>query len=58
MKKRDMAVWGFLLSGALFLAAGLLPVLDGQGVDPTRIAVAILFVIVSAVIARSSRRRP
>ena len=54
MQKR-IATWGFVFAGAMFLIAGLVPMIGGSDLNITFFILGIVFLILGAGVVKRSR---
>ena len=51
--KEFLAVWGFVVAGALFLFAALLPAVTGDGLNVTLFVLGIVFLVLGVAMKRA-----
>jgi hypothetical protein len=55
MAQPKIAVWGFLLTGVLFVVAALIPLVRGGSLNATFLALSVVFFILGAAVAKKNR---
>jgi hypothetical protein len=53
--EKHIATWGFVFAGALFLFAGLAPIIGGNEMNTTFFVLGIVFLILGASVVKRSR---